>query len=445
MAIQGVTTLTTQGQSSVSIGSGAPAAIDPAKASIDPSPKGSSSLSGRAVMDWTQWIMIGGAIGGFAGAAGSAMISNTIGSAAFGALGVISVIGFTIAQRAAEAIQLQDSINHLQQHQAVLTAETKKMEAAEKSINRENFELFQKISDLTEKMKKLERDREDLAKAYDNLQQASSGVNKTNVAFGENLGKFPRFLYDLKRHVDSSQGHTQELKDLASMFSGHVDRLNGFAEKSHDLLDKARKVVDPFTKFTKDNVPESELVVLNQVTEISATIRELLAVEKQEKQQVLLSCAEQCDKMDTSVRSMDDMREQLERISEGLSDKTAKIHERYVEESQEHTGLDDLIARLSEICEDLYRARNALQEKMTAFGLDTQRVLASIGDATADADRVLNAKAMDLKALESDLDRREKALAGREIIIQTQNNLFVNWCAPIIDFFLSLRVFGWVR
>lgn len=444
MAIQGGTTLTTQGQSSVSIGSGAPAAIDPAKASIDPSPKASSSLSGRAVMDWTQWIMIGGAIGGFAGAAGSAMISNTIGSVAFGALGVISVIGFTIAQRAAEAIQLQDSINHLQQHQAVLIAETKKMEAAEKSIQHENERLVQKIFDLTGKMKQLGEDRAHLAQSYVDLEKASDGVNKTNAAFGKNLAKVPSLLDELKQHVRSSKGHIKECQEVASMFSGHVERLNGFAKQSDELVKKARAVLDPFNEF-KEDVPQSQLVVLNQVTEISATIRELLAVEKQEKQQVLLSCAEQCDKMDTSVLSMDGMREQLERISEGLSDQIGKIDHRSSEAVKEHTGLHSLIERLSYICQDLNRARTALQEKMSAFGLDTQKVLASIGDAAADADRVLNAKARDLKELESNLDRREKALAGREIVIQTQNNLFVNWCAPIVDFFLSLRLFGWVR
>lgn len=442
MAIQGGTTLTTHGQSSVSIGSGALAITDPAKASSDPSAQASSSLSGRAVMDWTHWIMIGGAIGGFAGAAGSAMISNTIGSVAFGALGLISVIGFTIAQRAAEAIQLEDSINHLKQHQAVLISQTKKMEAAEKSINHENEGLFHQISDLTGKMEKLKQDREHLGQAYGNLQKASAEVNKTNTAFGQNLEKFPRLLHDLKRHVDSSQVHIKECKEVAGMFSGHVERLNGFAEQSHDLLEKARKVVGP---FTTDNISQSQLVVLNQVTEISASICGLLADEKAQTKETLSSCSQQCDKMDTSVRSMDEMRGQLQTISDGLSAKMGKMDHRSSEAAKEHLGLNALIARLSEVCENLNRARIALQEKMSASGVDNQRAWASIGDAAADADRALNAKARDLKELESNLDRREKALAGREIVIQTQNNLFVNWCVPIVDFFLSLRLFGWVR
>jgi hypothetical protein len=149
--------------------------------------------------------------------------------------------------------------------------------------------------------------------------------------------------------------------------------------------------------------------------------------------------------MDTSVRSMDEMRGQLQIISEGLSDRIGKMDHRSSEAAKEHRDLNALIVRLSEVCENLNRARIALQEKMSAFGLDNQRVLAAIGDAAAEADRALNAKARTLKQLESDLDRIEKGLAGREILIQTQSNLFVNWCAPIVDFFLSLRLFGWVR
>jgi ABC-type transporter Mla subunit MlaD len=293
-------------------------------------------------------------------------------------------------------------------------------------------------------MKKLEQDREDLGQAYDNLQKASGGVNKTNTAFGHNLEKFPRFLHDLKRHVDSSKGHIKECEEVASMFSGHVERLNGFAKQSDELVKKARAVVEPFTEF-KEEVPQSQLVVLNQVTEISASICELLAVEKAQTKETLSSCAQQCDKMDTSVRSMDEMRGQLQIISEGLSDRIGKMDHRSSEAAKEHRDLNALIVRLSEVCKNLNRARIALQEKMSAFGLDNQRVLAAIGDAAAEADRALNAKARTLKQLESDLDRREKGLAGREIVIQTQSNLFVNWCAPIVDFFLSLRLFGWVR
>lgn len=438
-------TTTTQEPTGASIFNSAPATTDPSKAATDPSAKASSSLSGRAAMDWTHWMMIGGSVGGFAGAALSAMISNTIAAAAFGGLGFVSIIGFRIAQTAAEAIQLQDSINHLQQHQAVLSAETKKMESAERSIKNENLALFKKIFDLTEKMKKLETDREELAEAYGLLRKASEGVNTTNTAFGNTLRKFPELLYKLERFVKSSNDQIKESRELSEILHTHVQSVSGLARQSDDLLKKTRGIFDPFTKFTPDKVPESEMVVLNRVAEISEVMSGMLDLAQRNQRGFIHSYSQQCEKADTSVRSMGEMVGQLETTSKALSDMMQQIDGRSGKAQQEHEGLDSLISSLSKVCQNLHKARTELQAQMRAFALDTQKVLTTIGDTAAEADRALNAKAMTLKDLESRLDARQKALAGREIVIQTQNNLFVNWCAPIVDFFLSLRLFGWVR
>ena len=394
-----------------------------------------SSLVGRGVMDWTQSMMIAGGIFGLVGVAGAVMISNTVASVAFGACGLISIAGFFIAQRAAEAIQMQDSINHLHQQQTFLIAQTSQMAAAEKRINKENDKLTAMDSRLEEKLLSLEADRIKITDAYQDLGEGAKAVRGASQGLLQNLDKLKVATPQLESYVGSSTRSLAEYQKVTGEFSQHVTRLTGTATLVDQKLSEMRKLFDPFTKYENGKVPQSDLTALHEAKEFSESVKAQLTLGVSEQRGFLTQCTGQFSRMDECVVSLAQMQGELERISETLSERGQQIAAGHLEGQREQQALTALIEVLSQTCGALNTGRSSLGRQISAFQEGSAAMGRLITETASAAEQSLTRTSEDLIAKEANLLLLKRSLTARETAIQLQTTWFVNICAPVLEFF----------
>ena len=394
-----------------------------------------SSLAGRGVMDWTQSMMIAGGIFGLVGVAGAVMISNTVASVAFGACGLISIAGFFIAQRAAEAIQMQDSINHLHQQQTFLIAQTSQMAAAEKRINIENAKLMTMNSRLEEELLSLEADHIKITGAYQDLGEGAKAVRGASQGLLQNLDKLKVATPQLESYVGSSTRSLAEYQKVTGEFSQHVTRLTGTATTVDQKLTEMRKLFDPFTKYENGKVPQSDLTALNEVKEFSDSVKAQLTLGVSEQRGFLTQCTGQFSRMDECVLSLAHMQGELETISETLSERGQQIAAGHLEGQREQQALTALIEVLSQTCGALNTGRSSLGMQISAFQEGSAEMGRLITETASAAEQSLTRTSEDLIAKEANLLLLKRSLTARETAIQLQTTWFVNICAPVLEFF----------
>jgi chromosome segregation ATPase len=190
------------------------------------------SLAGRSVTGWTHSFMMLGVAVAIVGVAASIFTGTMMATVGFGALGVVSLVGVFVAQSAMEGEMLQNSISQLNEQNAFLDDQTKKMDGAFKTIKKENEKLKATHGVLEAKIVMLEKENTRLMKASKDLDVALHSLSESNrslevkkVTLEKKVGDFEQYLRESLAVLDHFVGTNIEFASRVRLFCGAIKGL----------------------------------------------------------------------------------------------------------------------------------------------------------------------------------------------------------------------------
>jgi chromosome segregation ATPase len=368
------------------------------------------SLAGKSVTGWTHSFMMLGVAVAVVGVAASIFTGTMMATVGFGALGVVSLVGVFVAQSAMEGEMLQNSISQLNEQNAFLDDQTKKMDGAFKTIKKENEKLKATHGILEAKVQMLERENTRLIKASKDLDVALHSLSESNksleikkVTLEKKVGDFEQYLRESLGVLDHFVGTNIEFASRVRLFCGAIKGLE-------DLEGNIRSMVGSLEDCVGENFPDlKERLLLAKM--ISQNLKMVLSEDKESQRALIDDYSAQMAIAERTSKEFVSYGESFDQSIKGISDRQTQMIDVVQNLERERSELEEMARLLEMKRQQFIEEKQAFSHEVEALKALQEHFARLIGGSVDTFDRKIRERDEEYQRMTLKLEAAEATLA----------------------------------